>query len=136
MAMFDGFTKEDFQKAVAANPEAWAFGAKAAAAQPTAFEQFQSGVQSINEGYQQQLGKIASSGQYDRQSQILDAGSHLRVKASNEVEALMNELGLTQKDLKQSVKGSSNDLFMDLGVGNIALHDVKDIDQSTTGIYA
>lgn len=32
MAMFDGFTKEDFQKAVAANPEAWDFGAKA---QPT-----------------------------------------------------------------------------------------------------
>ena len=167
MAMFDGFTKEDFQKAIAANPEAWDFGvsaedaakaerkaaneahkarvaakaaqpttltesAAAAAPQLTNLQQFQAGVQSINEGYQQQLGKIASSGQYDRQSQILDAGSHLRVNAANEVEALMNELGLTQKDLKQSVKGSSNDLFMDLGVGNLALHDINDIDLSTS----
>ena len=32
MAMFDGFTKEDFQKAIEANPESWGFGNKA---QPT-----------------------------------------------------------------------------------------------------
>ena len=164
--MFDGFTKEDFQKAIAANPAAWGFGVSAEdaakaerkaaneahkarvaakAAQPTTLtesaaaapqltnlQQFQSGVQSINEGYQQQLGQLASSGQYDRQSEILDAGSHFRVNAANEVEALMNELGLTQEDLKQSVKGSSNDLFMDLGVGNLALHDINDINLSTS----
>jgi len=116
MAMFDGFTKEDFQKAIEANPDAWRMPF------------FTGGVQQINESYQQQVDKIGRSGQYDRQSEILDATSHLRVNAGKEVEGLMQSLGVTQDDLKLSQRGSDNDLYMDLGVGNLQLHDVADVE--------
>ena len=75
-----------------------------------------------NSWYQDQLDAIARSGQYDRQSQILDAGSHHRATAAEEIQKAVNELGITRSDLTIVRSGSQNDSYMDLGVGNLYVY--------------
>jgi hypothetical protein len=79
-------------------------------------------VQAENQRYQEELDRLARSGKYDRQSEIMDAASGVRAEVGQRIADYMSSEGLTKKDVTMSVKGSNNDQFMDLGAGNLFVY--------------